>query len=388
LVAANKPAAPGHSWLNKNVAVGNRLSMDEKDEENQPMSERLRLSGYAGLLALLLAGPCFADGNLLAPPPLDSVRTRALDWVAAQGVADQNVLEQVGKLWAQGDEAPSAQERFDALLETFRLVDPAAEALLAVCSLQTDSLFAPEQEAAAVFSADDADAFFQANMRAFYGRYLSQRRMYEEALDVFAEVDLNHIVDPAGYLFYQAVCQHRLLMKDEGLATIKRLLTNTEDVPVRYSTVASLMEYDLAALEEKTLDEIARKMSDVERRLDLGHGGQRVQKVEDEIIASLDELIEKLEAQGGGGGGGGGSDGENNSNQSGGAADDSRVKGATAPGEVDRKRIGTQDGWGALPAKDRTRSKNEIDQKYPAHYRQAIDEYFKKQSNRRANTGR
>ena len=40
-------------------------------------------------------------------------------------------------------------------------------------------------------------------------------------------------------------------------------------------------------------------MKDVERRLELGRGGQRVQKQEDEIVVALDAIIEKLEQQGG-----------------------------------------------------------------------------------------
>ena len=38
-------------------------------------------------------------------------------------------------------------------------------------------------------------------------------------------------------------------------------------------------------------------MQDSERRLDLGRGGQRVQKVQEEIVESLNEIIKKLEQQ-------------------------------------------------------------------------------------------
>ena len=59
------------------------------------------------------------------------------------------------------------------------------------------------------------------------------------------------------------------------------------------------MQHDLQGLKKDSLSEISRKMKDVERRLGLGRGGQRVQKEEDEIVASLDAIIEKLEQQGG-----------------------------------------------------------------------------------------
>ena len=85
----------------------------------------------------------------------------------------------------------------------------------------------------------------------------------------FEQIDPKATVDPASCLFYRAVCEHELLRKDAGLATIEKLLKNTENVPVAYSTVATLMQHDLEALNEKTLDSIARQMRDSERRRDL-----------------------------------------------------------------------------------------------------------------------
>ena len=123
-------------------------------------------------------------------------------------------------------------------------------------------------------------------------------------------------------------------MKTEGLATIEQLLKNTEGVPVRYSTVAALMQYDLESLRDQSLDEVARKMTDVERRLELGRTGQKVQKKEDEIIVTLDELIKKIEEQR-----------RRRGRRRAAArrtsrarpANDSVIKGSTAPGKVDPK---------------------------------------------------
>jgi len=174
-------------------------------------------------------------------------------------------------------------------------------------------------------------------------------------------------------------------MKKEGLATLKQLRQQTSNVPTRYSTLAELMETDLEALEDKSLNEVSRLMSDAERRLNLGRGGERVQKVEEDIVARLDEIIKKLEAQQGGGGGGGDGKG-GNQNQSGGPAGDSRVKGQTAPGEVDMKDIGNKAGWGALPPKEQAKAKNIIDRELPPHYRNAIEQYLKKLATRPEST--
>ena len=42
------------------------------------------------------------------------------------------------------------------------------------------------------------------------------------------------------------------------------------------------------------------------------------------------------------------------------------------------KNIGNKTGWGALPPKAEARAKNILDRNYPAHYRRAIDEYFRR----------
>ena len=136
-------------------------------------------------------------------------------------------------------------------------------------------------------------------MQLYFGRFLAQKQMYDEALELLAALETKTVVDPAGLLYFKAVCEHQLLKKTEGLATIRTLLENTTAVPLRYKTTAELMQHDLKSLKKDSLSEISRKMKDVERRLDLGRGGQRVQKQEDEIVASLDAIIEKLEQQGG-----------------------------------------------------------------------------------------
>jgi len=216
-------------------------------------------------------------------------------------------------------------------------------------------------------------------------RFLTQANFYDEALELFGRISPEQVVDPATLFFYQAVCQHQLLQKAAALETLDRLLNQTLSVPDRYASVARLMKYDLEQFREKSLDEIARKMADVKRRLALGQGGRRVQKLQDEIVDALDDLIKKLQEQANSSsmtsssGQAGG-----NSNQSSGPAADSVVKGAPAPGRVDQKDIGNKSGWGALPPKQATRAKNLINRQFPAHYRRAIDQYFKKLATRKA----
>lgn len=335
------------------------------------------------LAAAALAAPPAAAAPMYAAPPADTVRRSALDWVAAQAVEDQQTLEQIGKSWAFGDETPAAGQLFQKVIETFCLADAATRQFVDACRLVQAPLIPPRFD---VLNTGNQTAFYVSNLRLYYARYLCRRRMYESALEVLASVDGKAVVDPASYLFFKAVCEHRMMKKQEGLVTLGTLLESTQDVPARYTAVAALMQHDLQALKDKSLDTIARKMADVERRLDLGRGGPKVQKVEDEIIANLDELIKKLEeqqsnAQGGGMGNSGG-------NRSSNPAQDSTIKGRTAPGEVDAKDIGTKGGWGSLPPKEAARAKNLINRQFPVHYRQAVEEYFKKLAKRRGNPGK
>ena len=109
-----------------------------------------------------------------------------------------------------------------------------------------------------------------------------------------------------------------------------------------------------------------------------------MQGVQERIISELDEIIKKVEQQQGGGGGGGDGDGGGNSNESSNGADDSQVKGAEAPGDVDKKNFSKDGNWGNLPTKEQAKAKSDLNRNFPSHYGRAIDQYFRKQSERAA----
>lgn len=347
------------------------------------MSSLTQIPGVAfGFAVLAWAAAVFAADTeeLYAPPSSDVLRLRTLEWIAQRGIRDNTVQQEVARLWADEPAEVSARELFEKVIRTFALADVDTQRFLDACRLLDPPPLPPDP---AVLFRNDADEFYAANMRLFYARYLAQRRMYDEALDVFTQLDPHQVVDPATCLFFKAVCQQQLFLKDEALKTIDTLLRNTEDVPVSYSRVATLMQYELEGLRAKSLNGLARMMADVERRLDLGRGGQTVQKKEDEVVALLDEIIEKLEQQSSGGGGSDSGQGRG-ANQSNAPANDSRILGQTAPGEVDEKNFKNEAGWGALPPKDEARAKNLLNRNFPAHYRRAVEEYFKKLARRRA----
>ena len=317
--------------------------------------------------------------EVFAPMKVEEAKSQVLAWVASQPNVAEDKQRELAALWAAGPSSEEADRLLDFVVRSFAAVDADAAKLLAACNSSAPGLLPPD---AAFLKQPGCDAFFAANLGLFYGRFLVERRMFDEALEQLKAVDPQRVVDPASFFYFKAVAAQGKLEVKPALEALETLLKNVERVPVRYSATATLMEADLKGLEEKSLGEIARLMSDSERRLDLGRAGEKVQGVQDRIISELDEIIKKIEQQQGGGGGGDGEGG--NSNQPGDPGNDSRVKGTEAPGDVDKKKFSKDGNWGNLPGKDQARAKSDLNRNFPSHYGRAIDQYFRKQSERAA----
>ena len=217
------------------------------------------------------------------------------------------------------------------------------------------------------------------------GRLLVQRRYFDEALPVLAEVDPQTCPDAASLLFYRGSSYHALLKKTEALRDLRQLTQLKTGLPVRFERTAALMIADLKPLKEDSLDEVSRLMTDVSRRLDLGRVGESTQTKEQEIIDKLSKLIDDLEkqqqqqqqqqqqAQSSGGGGGAPQGG-----QAGDPMADSQIAGAAGNGDVDPKSLQDTGGWGNLPPAERRESLQQINRDLPTHYRDAIEAYFRK----------
>ncbi|HVU86939.1 MAG TPA: hypothetical protein VHD36_06440 [Pirellulales bacterium] len=308
----------------------------------------------------------------------DEVQKRALAYLTERQAAPE-VNTAAAAIWA-GD--TSAATALDRLVATIALVEPRAKALLELCAHQREARALAAQD---WLTADDTPAWVRNNLRLYYGRWLSQQRLYDESLEQLAGLEPTDVVDPAALLFYQSVAHHRLLNKTDGLRTIDRLLSQVVEGPSRYVTVAGLMREDLKGLEDDSLDHIARRMDDIRRRLDLGRAGEKVRKEEDGVIASLDKLIEEMEKQ---------QQQQQQKNAGGGTAPpsqpmpDSRIAAAKGPGEVDRKKLGNTAGWGDLPAKEREEALQQIGKDFPSHYRDVIEQYFKKLATEKEPSGK
>lgn len=58
--------------------------------------------------------------------------------------------------------------------------------------------------------------------------------------------------------------------------------------------------------------------------------------------------------------------------------EDSMPAGGKGPGEVTKRDVGDGEGWGNLPPHQREEALQQIGREFPTHYREAIEQYFKR----------
>jgi len=316
--------------------------------------------------------------------------TKAQAWFKAAVNNNADKMKKFQKIWS--NQEATVLERLAA---TFEEGNANAAQLL---STARDANAPAPKEVATIFKDVKADKFFRNNLALAYARSLSNRRIHEEALAILKTTSPEEVADPAAYLFHRAVCEHALLLKTDARATIVRLLKEGVDAPDRFKRVGWLMLDDMLAWKEKDLSAVARKMDNIERRLELARGGPETQEIQRDVIARLDELIKEMEnkakqQQQGQGQPNDGScpDGSQpkEGNKPGNSAGpptqpmkDSNIGGQSGSGKVDPARIRKMlDGWGNLPPADQVRIEREITDLIgglnPQH-RQIYEDYFRR----------
>jgi len=305
----------------------------------------------------------------------ETARTQALDWLKATGKTDADTLKNFDAIWAQSDRSV-----LDRVAETLSLGDTEAAKLLVEAR---DPASPAPMIVPAVLQDSKKPSFSRANLALAYGKALSNRRAYEEVLDTLKATKAEQVVDPSAYLFHRAVAEHALLLKDDASRSIVRLLDDAVDAPDRYKLVSVLMAFDMGQWQEKDLGEIARKMNNIERRLELARGGPHTQKIQKDVVARLDEMIKKLENEcngscqcnGGGCPNGGNSGGARPSSP----MKDSRIAKNGGPGRVDPKQLkGLAEQWGKLPEKERAKAMQDLTRDLPPKYKEIVENYFRK----------
>jgi hypothetical protein len=306
----------------------------------------------------------FATLEGMAP---ETAQARALAWLKQATGNDAAKVAQFNRIWNQAD-----RPVIDRLADTFSLGNAAAARLLA--DARNPATPAPTAVPELLRDAKQP-AFFRANMGLAYARALSNRRVHEEALDILKAFDADQVADPAAYLFHRAISEHALLSKTEAVQSLNRLIHEAVDSPERYKTIAALMLLDMQSWKEKDLGAVARKMSNIERRLELARGGPQTQKLQKEVISRLDELIKELEnkqkecsgCNGGSCPNGGEQQGQAQGSAGGPAQknpmQDSRLATNGGKGDVTHRNARhIAERWGTLPPQDRAQAEREFEE--------------------------
>jgi len=336
----------------------------------------------------------------LEPMNAAQAKAKLATWLKEVGKSDAGNLAKLDTIWKD-----NTRTMLDRVADSFALGDPLAAQLL---NEARDPLAPAPVVLPNVFKDEKRSAFYRANIGLIYARSLINRRVYEEALDTLKIFSADQVMDPSAYLFHRAVCEHALQRKPEATKSIVRLLEEGSAIsPERYKTVAALMLVDMSSWKDKSLDDIARKMNNIERRLDIARGGPETQRQQREVLNRLDEIIKKLENQnknkkkpgdgkdgkpgdGDGDGNGGecpeggdkpgqGSGPPKGANPSSSPATDSANAGGNSNGDVDQakfKKLVAE--WGRLPPAEQRRALQDLVQGMPPRHREAITNYFQR----------
>jgi len=327
--------------------------------------------------------PALSDRELQRPPSWSiptstDIRQRMFAWldrVVADGTTAAADVSAVRDSWPEQDVPDPSVDMLERVMESLARLDGR-------CAVIQKTAVAGKASADLQWLTEPStDAFERDAVKLWLGRERVRQDRFDEGLPLLADLDPATAVDPATLLFHRAACQHWLLEADLAVESLDRLLERAGEIPVRYERVARLLRADIAALEDDSLDHIARRMRDITRRLDQGRPGLKTLAVQDGVIDSLDKMIKAIEdkqqqqqsqGQSSSGAGGGGQSGDGT------PMEDSRIAGGKGPGEVTKRDIGDTDGWGKLPPHKREEALQQIGREFPAHYREAIEHYFKR----------
>jgi len=328
----------------------------------------------AGVRSTLADETEFSAEPTWAPISADAAFQQLEFYLQSQSITPERQSE-IRDAWWQSD-APatrSSAELLDRFAGCLAMTDDRVAELMAFCERSNRPTDLPDFS---WLASSETPPLVRYNMRLYYARWLGQNCYDDEAIAWTDGLTPADVVAPDVLLFYRAVASHRVVNADRADATAAELLEQSDKIPVRYQKLAALMQQDLSGLEDDSLDHIARRMANVRRKLELGRAGETVQIVENGVVDSLDKLIKNLEDQAQ-------QQQQSQSSSSGGAPSgtpmqDSKLAELKAPGRVDPRDIGDGADWGDMPAKDREQALQDVGREFPSHYREVIEEYFRR----------
>lgn len=299
-------------------------------------------------------------------PTLEEARQQAWNYVSKLpgGTGRWSIIEPI---WSPDD----TRTLLDRTIDSLSAVEPTIAQYVAAVRQQASTA----QLETSMLKDAKFPAYVKNNMKLFLARAMTNKRLYEDALALLRGMTPESLIDPGSYYFYRAVCENKLRLKEDGLISTRRLLTSMQQsAPERYLVVASLMQDEMTKWEDQDLGDVARRMEEIEARLDNAHGGAKTQEKQKEVITLLDKLIKDMEDQ------------CKKCNSSGGGqaksqapAGDSKIMNGAGPGEVENKKlIITAEVWGKMPEKEKVKALEAVNRQLPAHIREAAEGFSKK----------
>ena len=146
------------------------------------------------------------------------------------------------------------------------------------------------------------DPFLVAAATMFQARSYAMQHRHDEALGLLQDLAANHqqfTVNMPEVVFLTGSTEAQLLQRKEAIATFQRFLEEYPDAAPRLRNAAIAHLEKLEQIDFSLLDDVHDKMNFSHRQLAKMDSGERTQRVQDDVVALLSELIDEIEKKGG-----------------------------------------------------------------------------------------
>ncbi len=202
---------------------------------------------------------------------------------------------------------------------------------------------------------------------------LVQEGLFDEAKELLDNFPPEAGPTPEVAYYSKAITEYQLGNGKEAREACQWLLHRLEAIPARYQLIARMIVAEASKWGSSPLRQASQWMGDVARRLEFGRKDPELLPLQDRILETLDRLIEEasrkqkktqMASRG--------------STRSASPAEESLPLEGKGAGEAPRRPLGGPAKWGDLPPKDREEALQMIYREFPPHYRQAIEQYFRR----------
>lgn len=203
--------------------------------------------------------------------------------------------------------------------------------------------------------------------------------LHDEAIVLLDQIDFNQLPQPSLGLIYKNICYHQLVETDKARLYAELLMANLDRLPLRYKSMTVSIYGHLMKQNEKPLTRVAKLMSDAGRRQHLERQTKKVLDQEQEIVKTLDKLINDLEKQKKQMKMAADSNSKPSSQeQSSGGESKPGIAGPKQNGDVESKEQGSDGNWGDLSQAEKAIAVKSLTRELPPHFQKLLNAYFQK----------